>query len=432
MAGRKTYNTVDCKEQLLLTEIKKGEYGGYKQELLENSLNEMEIDFYVCTKCNGIMRNACQIGDGYALACEMCVVEELSQPMVKSRKNIPTLRAKCPLVSRGCVWKGTIGKFDVHLDECPEFVITCSNLCGVILKRSELMNHCENECLKRKVNCIHCKIVFQCEEIDNHLTTCPELPLLCPNECMETLLRKEMNSHIEKDCPNTIVNCMNECGLKIKRKKLSVHCENECQHRIVKCEYCEVVMKYKKLEDHYKLCLEFPLFCPNDCLKNVSRKELGSHIEKECPNTIVACPYKEMGCERKIKRYKLQEHEKTFEPKHLNLTMSHYSKRVKTMGDHILNLEKENEQLIDKVKNAEMQIFDKDKENKQLTKRVINLGGKILDKDNEIKRLIARVQSLETKIKYQQKITKSPDTPPTMLPIAKPTENSSEACSQVI
>ena len=407
MATRKTYNTIDCKQQLLLTEIKKGEYGGYKQDLLVDSLNEIEIDFYVCTKCNGIMRNACHIGEKQDPVCEMCKeLGEVSIPMAKSRTNIPRLRVNCPLSSRGCVWKGSIGETDEHLDECIEFILPCSNLCGDILKRSELKNHCENECLNRKVNCIHCKIVFRYKEIDNHFTTCPELPLLCPNECMGTFLRKninshiekdcpnmiiyctnncgvgmkrsessahykdkcqlrivrckycrarmqykklenhfnvclefplicqnkclksltrkEMNSHIEKDCPNTIVNCTNECGLKMKRSELSIHCENHCQFRIVNCEYCEVVMKYKKLENHYKVCLEYPLICPNECLKSLLRKEMNLHIEKDCPNTLVVCPYKEMGCKILSKRYELKQHEKLFESEHLKITKGYY------------------------------------------------------------------------------------------------------------
>ena len=179
----KTYNEVDCKQQLLYIEIEKGGYGGYRQDLLANDINELALDFYICTKCNGLLRNACIVGAEQNLACEMCVVEgEISLPMIKSREKIPELGAKCPLSSRGCVWKRIIGEVEAHLDECNELVVNCLNKCKVILKRSELMNHCENECLNRKVNCKYCKVMMLYEEIDNHLTTCPELPLLCPNE----------------------------------------------------------------------------------------------------------------------------------------------------------------------------------------------------------------------------------------------------------
>ena len=142
MARREIYNTIDCKERLLLIGIGKDEYGGYKQDLLENDLGETEMDFYICVKCIGLMRNACLVnGPDPILVCEVCMKGEDLIPMTKQRNNIPKLRAKCPLMKRGCVWKGSLGEIDVHLDECAEFILNCSNVCGVLLKRSELQNH---------------------------------------------------------------------------------------------------------------------------------------------------------------------------------------------------------------------------------------------------------------------------------------------------
>ena len=501
MASAKTYNEVDCKQQLLYIEIEKGEYGGYRQDLLANSLSEVEIDFYICTKCNGLLRNACMVGIDQSLACETCVVEgEAFQPMVKSRKKIPELGAKCPLSSRKCVWKGIIGEVEAHLDECTELVVNCFNKCSVILKRSELMNHCGNECLNRKVNCMHCKIIFQYKEIDNHLTTCPELPLLCINECMETFLRKEMNSHIEKDCPNTIVNCMNGCGLTMKRRKVSIHCGNECQHRRVNCMHCKVVMLYKgidnhfttcpelpilcpnecmetlprkemnshiekdcpntivscpnscevimkrvkllthceneclhrivnceycgatllqkELENHYKSCLEFPLFCPNKCQRSLKRKELESHIEEECPNTFVACPYKEMGCDVLTKRCEIKQHEKLFESNHLEITVIYYSDKVKSMETLFKDkdMELENMETLFKGKERELNSMEthfKDKERElENMETLFNDKGRELenmetlskDKDMEIDILTSTVKTVEAQMSEEERI----------------------------
>ena len=272
MAEREVYNTIDCKELLLLIEVEKDHYGGYKQDLLENELDEMGTDFCVCNKCNGVMRNACLVnGSDQILVCEVCKMGEDSIPMVKARKNIPKLKAKCPLLKRGCVWKGILGEIDAHLDGCTEFILNCSNLCGVLLKRFELQNHCENE----------------------------------------------------------------------------------CQLRIVKCKYCGATIQYKVLENHNKICLEFPLVCPNECLKSIMRKEIKSHIEKECSNTLVACPYKEMGCEVLSKRSKLQEHEKTFESNHLNTTKVFYHNKVKKMESIIHDQKDEIKQLNVEVRNLQ-------------------------------------------------------------------------------
>ena len=251
MAKHQDYNTIDNKGQIMLMEIEKDEYGGYNQDILEKNLKGMEIDFYVCSRCNGLMRNACLVnGFDQVLVCEVCMVKgEDSIPMVKPRKNIPKLRVKCPLLNRGCVWKGALGEIDAHLDECAEFILNCSNLCGVPLKRSEVQNHCENE----------------------------------------------------------------------------------CQLRIVKCQYCGVTKQFKELENHYETCLDFPLLCSNECLKSLPRKELKSHIDEECPNTIVSCPYKEMGCQVLSKRSELQKHEETFGSKHLDVTNIFYLDKMENL-----------------------------------------------------------------------------------------------------
>ena len=75
MATAKSYNSIDSKEQLILVHTGKGKFGGYKQDLLVNTFNEMEIEFYVCTQCKGVMRNACQLGEEQIPVCETCVGE---------------------------------------------------------------------------------------------------------------------------------------------------------------------------------------------------------------------------------------------------------------------------------------------------------------------------------------------------------------------
>ena len=234
------------------------------------------------------MRNACLVnGPDQKLVCEVCKIGEDSIPMVKARKNITKLRVKCPLMKRGCVWKGILGEIDVHLDECTEFILNCSNKCGGLLKRSELQNHCVNE----------------------------------------------------------------------------------CQLRIIKCKYCRATIQYKVLENHYRICIEFPLVCPNECSKSIIRKEIKSHIEKECSNTLVACPYKEMGCEVLSKRSELQEHEKISELKHFGLTKAFYPCKVKKMEITIHNQKDEINVLTTKLLNIERYL-----ESKNLKEPLITLA----------------------------------------------------------
>ena len=252
MATAKSYTSVDSKEQLILVQTGKEEFGGYKQELLVNTFNEMEIEFYVCSQCKGVMRNACQLGEEQIPVCETCVGEKVgSQPMMKARKKIPELKVNCPLATRGCEWNATLSEVSQHLDVCQEFIIECKYDCGVIIKRCELNNHCNNECLNREVSCEHCQSMIVYKELNQHFKECPEFPLLCPNNCATSLKRKQIDSHIETDCPNTVVECRYErfgCKQVVKRCEMEEHKKtNETKHLEMTTFFA--VDKIEKLEE---------------------------------------------------------------------------------------------------------------------------------------------------------------------------------------
>ena len=230
---------MDSKEQLMLVETGEGTFGGYKQNMLVIPLDETQIEFYVCTKCKGIMRNACESGEEQNLICGTCVGSKRDyRPMKKARQKIPELKTNCPLATRGCAWNATLFEVESHLDVCHEFNIKCKDGCGVVLKRCEQKNHCSNECL----------------------------------------------------------------------------------NRLVRCEHCQNEVAYRDLKQHHKECLEFPLLCPNNCGANLTRKQTDPHIETDCPNAIVRCPYERFGCREVVRRCEMDQHSMTNEVKHLKMT----------------------------------------------------------------------------------------------------------------
>ena len=357
MATGKTYNSIDSKEQLILVQTGKGKFGGYKQDLLVNTLNELEIEFYVCTQCKGVMHNACQVGEEQIPNCETCIGNKArSQPMMKARHKIPQLKANCPLATRGCRWNATLSEIETHLDVCQEFLVKCNYDCEVILIRCELNDHCSNECLNREVSCEHClnKIVYR--DLNRHYEECLEFPLLCPNSCGANLIRKQTDSHIETDCPNTIVKCLHEkfgCKEVIKRCELNNHCSNECLNREVSCEHCLNKIVYRDLNRHYEECLEFPLLCPNSCGANLIRKQTDSHIETDCPNTIVKCLHEKFGCKEVIKRCEMEEHNKTNEIKHLKMTTLFAVTKIEQLEETNTKLSKEVNKLTNKLEQSD-------------------------------------------------------------------------------
>ena len=288
-SSRKNYNNIDSREQLMYVEVTKNTFAGYRRELLVDSLSEIEIDFYVCTECKGVMRNACQTGEEQNPVCEVCVKEGVpSQSMVKSRNKILELQAKCPLATRGCEWNGKIAEIEEHLFVCEKVVVACYNICGVILPKSELNLHLTEYCEKRRVTCKHCN------------------------------------------------------------------------------EY----LMYKELTNHYQECLEYQFPCPNNCNVNVERKLLDLHLELECPNMVVNCPYKKFGCGKEVLRRDLEDHKKSNQIQHLE------SKSIFAICE------------MEQLKQTNMQLTERDKHmtetNKQLTETNKQLTERVKTLENEV------------------------------------------------
>ena len=233
--SRKTYNNIDSNEQLMYVEVTKNKFAGYRPELLVYSLNEVETDFYVCTECKGVMRNACQTGEEQNPVCKVCIKDEvLAISMVKSRNKILELQAKCPIATRGCNWNGKMAEVEEHLIVCDKVVVKCTNACDVILPRCELKLHLTSFCVKRPVICEHCIQYFMYKELTNHYLTCLEYQMPCPFNCSVDLKRKLLDSHLELECPNKVVECPYKkygCGQKVLRRDLEEHKKiNQIQH----------------------------------------------------------------------------------------------------------------------------------------------------------------------------------------------------------
>ena len=235
--SRKTYNNIDSNEQMMYVEVTKNTFAGYRRELLVHSLSEVETDFYVCTECKGVMRNACQTGEEQNLVCEVCVKEGVPfLSMVSSRIKILELQAKCPLTTRGCSWNGKMAEVEEHLIVCEKLVVKCYNACDVILPISELDLHLIHSCVKRRVMCEHCNEYFIYEKLTNHYQKCLEYQVPCPNNCFVNpiMKRKLLDSHLELECPNMVIECSYKkfgCGQDVLRRELEEHKKtNQMQH----------------------------------------------------------------------------------------------------------------------------------------------------------------------------------------------------------
>ena len=112
-------------------------------------------------------------------------------------------------------------------------------------------------------------------------------------------------------------------------------------NREVSCEHCQSMIVYKELSQHFKECPEFQLLCPNNCATSLKRKQIDSHIETDCPNTVVECRYERFGCKQVVKRCEMEEHKKINEIKHLEMTTRFAAVKIEKLEETNSKLSKE-------------------------------------------------------------------------------------------
>ena len=128
------------------------------------------------------------------------------------------------------------GVAENHLATCSFVYIFCTNKCGVALLQKDLQEHCQNTCPNRKVKCLHCSMSGIHPQIMGfHLTSCPDVPLVCPRKCSERgIKRKDLTVH-KQECPLEPVQCpFYKAGCKdtLPRKDLEVHTSSSTQQHL--------------------------------------------------------------------------------------------------------------------------------------------------------------------------------------------------------
>ena len=125
-----------------------------------------------------------------------------------------------------------------------------------------------------------------------------------------------------------------------------------CYLRKVQCEYCGKTGVYELIVDeHYDLCPNVPIACPNGCGDNtLPRKELSAHVSV-CPLQEVQCQFKQFGCGVVVTRKDLQTHLVSSQNDHLLLTLSTISK----MQLELHTYKTETQQLKDELQKSKME-----------------------------------------------------------------------------
>ena len=230
----------------------KGGVRGFKKECLKENLSKRDCTFLTCSRCHGILREACNSNSGeqFCLCCKK--KEEKTHPNLQVRNTVLLLKSSCPIHNRGCNWVGNLGDCEKHLEVCGYVHETCKLGCGVVLSRDELRIHTKEICVQRIVVCEYCRENHKFCDLLTHHSMCNKISVPCELGCDKLVIRKNMTKHMDIECGKKEIDCpFVQYGCKvgvIKRKKINQHLEDKKYEHMAMKVNCleETVVKQKQ------------------------------------------------------------------------------------------------------------------------------------------------------------------------------------------
>ena len=308
---------------LCLVKGNNGEFLGYKRDILTENLSERENTMFVCIRCQGIMRQVCTSSGGEQF-CSCCKKKrDRTHPTLQMDSTVLSFKCSCPLIARGCRWLGDLGGCQDHLDTCGHVYEICKLRCGVVLQRNKLKVHEKENCPQRIVECKHCCEDFKSCKLTIHLNECPKMEVSCKLECGKRLCRENMAQHLEQECGLVVETCKLRCGVELTRDKLKIHVTDTCVQREIPCEHCGEDFKYCDMTNHLDVCPKMKVSCELGCDVIVCREDMTQHLEVDCSEKELECPFAKYKCEMGlIKRKNMSKHLEEKRIEHLELKMN--------------------------------------------------------------------------------------------------------------
>ncbi len=170
-----------------------------------------------------------------------------SLPMERA---IDSLKIYCPNSSKGCDKIPTLGECNQHLEKCLFVEISCTKKCGERMFRKELLDHEDNKCPNRLIQCQYCTLEGMHKEITakNHIDECIFFLISCPNNCgHKKVQRKNLAIH-QDECPLEPVECLFSgvgCTEMIPRKDMAAHKASNTEHHLELVMTETVTLKHK-------------------------------------------------------------------------------------------------------------------------------------------------------------------------------------------
>ena len=299
------------------------------------TLNDCEDHLDTCDYVNDL----CSIGCGKVLQwrrlkvhekencpqriveCEHCREDFKSCELINHIYECPKMEVSCELKCGEKLYRENMAQ---HLEqECGLVVETCKLGCGVVLIRDELKVHEKGDCPQRKIPCKLCKRSVRFCDMTNHLGECPKMEMSCELECGRKLWRENMAQHLEQECGMVVETCKLGCGVELTRDELKIHVTDTCVQRKIPCEHCGVKFKYCDMTNHLGVCHRMGVSCELGCDLIVRRQDMTQHLEVDCVEKELECPFAKYKCEvGLIKRKYLSQHLEEKKAEHLELKLT--------------------------------------------------------------------------------------------------------------
>ena len=206
--------------------------------------------------------------------------------------------------------------------------------------------NCADKWRKKSDSCPDCRVSpFLTVEDPHTKTLISSLTVYCPhyeNYCNWEGSIAHVKCHLVETCICREITCPTEgCGMRMQRNDLDVHLKEECKLRKVSCP-CRCSLRHKVtykyiVEEHYKVCPNWPMRCPNNKYCNttdLTRSTLQNHLENNCPEQVICCPFAEVGCTVKMKRKEMADHIQQSVGEHLSNFMADISMK----NEHVESL----------------------------------------------------------------------------------------------
>ena len=168
------------------------------------------------------------------------------------------------------------------------------------------------KCIKGQRTCPTCRKEFITMEDIGSSKAIGAFKVKCPNSPEGCKWEGDLGNaeeHLTKKCQQQTVECSEGCGEMMKRQLLQNHTEHDCPNRRYTCPHCDHVGVHRNVTTvHFTNCREFPLLCPAGCGKEITRRNMESHLNTECPEEYILCKFTMFGCDTAVRRREKESH----------------------------------------------------------------------------------------------------------------------------